>query len=69
MYVLAGGILMYSVVVELLPDEAAEFESKGHLDNLARDVCQNESRFQDRMLKPSAPNESLEFLDAFKAHL
>jgi len=65
LFVVAGGILMHTVVVELLPDEIAEFESKGHLDNLAREVCKNQSRFQGRILKPNPPEERLEFVDVF----
>jgi hypothetical protein len=65
LYVVAGGIAMYSVVVKLLPEEIAEFESQGHLDDFAREVCRNESRFQGRILKPGRKDERLEFVDAF----
>jgi hypothetical protein len=64
LYVLAGGILMYPIVVELLPDEVAEFESTGHLDNLAYTVCRHESHFEDRILSPSAPEETIDFVEA-----
>ncbi len=64
MYVLAGGILTYPIVVELLPDEVAEFESKGHLDKLAYKVCRHESQFEERILRPSAPEETIDFVEA-----
>lgn len=63
--VVTGGILMSTVVLELLPDEIAEFESKGHMDHLAREVSKNQTRFQDRMLKPSSHGDRLEFVDSF----
>jgi hypothetical protein len=62
--VVTGGILMSTVIVELLPDEIAQFESKGHLDNLACQVSKNQSKFHDRILKPSPQGERLEFVDS-----
>jgi hypothetical protein len=52
LHVVAGGIAMYSVVVELTPEEEGRFRSEGHLDSLALDVARNESRYADRTLKP-----------------
>lgn len=62
LYVVGGGILMYSIVVELLPDEEAEFRAKGHLDSLATEVCRNRSKFDGRILTPLSEDERLEFV-------
>ena len=65
LYVVAGGILMYPIVVELLPDEVVEFKTRGHLDRLAYEVKTRESRFRDRILKPLGKENRIEFVDAF----
>ena len=55
--------MMYAVLVELLTEEEVEFERLGHLDALARDVCQNQSKYESRVLGPLSKDEKLEFAD------
>lgn len=63
LYVVAGGIGIHAVVMELLPKEVEEFERKGHLDRLARDVSGNEEKYLSRFLHPISEGETLEFVD------
>lgn len=62
--VIAGGIAMYSVVVELLPEEEERFESDGQLDYLARDICRRESFYKARTVYPASASERIEYVAA-----
>ena len=64
-YVIAGGALMYEVVVKLTPDNFHEFEASGHLDKLAYQIAQGHSDFVLRQLKPDTPVERIEFVTNF----
>lgn len=61
LHVVAGGVASYSVVVELLPEDETRFRAEGHLDALALDVSKNESRYAERVLYLSGPEDRLEF--------
>lgn len=64
LYVVAGGVMMYEVTVELLPSEEEEFRRVGNLDSLARDICRNESKYDARTIQPRNNSERIEFVDA-----
>lgn len=63
-YVIAGGVLMYAVVVALTSDESQAFEKTGNLDGLARQIAQRPSLFESRMFKPATRNEKIEFVSS-----
>lgn len=62
--VVAGGVAMYEVVVELLPEEEERFKSEGQLDSLARDICHRESFYKARIVHPSSTGERIEYVAA-----
>ena len=64
LYVVAGGVMMYEVIVELLPSEQDEFGRVGNLDLLARDICWDVSKYEARTIKPRTDAERIEFVDA-----
>lgn len=62
--VVAGGIAMYEILVELLPEEEARFGSEGGLDSLARDISHRESFYKARTLCPASASERIEYVSA-----
>jgi hypothetical protein len=63
LHVVAGGVLMYEVVLELLPEEEEKFRAEGHLDSLAGDVRSDQDKYWGRILTPLHPEERLEFVE------
>jgi hypothetical protein len=64
LYVVAGGIAMYELIVELSITEEIEFKLRGHLDSLAREISKNEKNYSSRLLLPKTPDEKIEFVSA-----
>jgi hypothetical protein len=60
----AGGVLMYELIVALTTNEEEEFHRVGHLDGLAREVAWEESKYTDRILLPQNRDEKIEFVNA-----
>jgi hypothetical protein len=64
LYIVAGGVMMYEVIIELLQFEAEEFRRTGNLDSLADDFRRNVSKYDGRTIRPRNDSERIEFVDA-----
>lgn len=62
LYTVSGGIGMFSVMIELRPDEVDLFQKVGHLDRLAYYVARRDPIVKDRFIQPIHDAERIEFV-------
>jgi hypothetical protein len=61
--VACGVIVMYTRIVELDPEEIAEFHRTGHLDDLAYKIGKGDRDVLKRELRPESDKERIEYVD------
>lgn len=61
--VTCGGVAMYNRIVELDPEEIAEFRNNGHLDDLAYKIGKGDREILKRELRPESDKERIEYVD------
>jgi|GEM_PF-4652258 len=61
--VTCGGIAMHNRIVELNPDEIAEFHRTGNLDDLAYKIGKGDQEILKRELLPESDKERMEYVE------
>lgn len=59
--VVCGRIAMWTAFVILTLEEAAHFNERNELDDLARNITRNNGNYRDRMLLPLPNDETLNY--------
>ncbi len=54
---------MYTRIVELDPEEIAEFRRTGHLDDLAYKIGKGDQEILKRELRPGSDKERIEYVE------
>lgn len=61
--VTCGGIAMFTRIVELNPDEIAEFQRAGNLDDLAYKISNGDKEVLKRVLLPETADEPIDYVN------